>query len=72
MQSRYILQLAEKSRCRYCNSYVSLLAEGSEAAKFSIPWFYICWNCHRIWEVGIGEVTYDASHKIPETATKGR
>lgn len=52
--SHYILQRAEKSHCPQCGRTVDLLARADGNNKS--PWFYICWFCRLVAEVGKGEV----------------
>lgn len=52
--SNYIIQRAEKSHCPNCGMTVDLLARRDSNNK--VPWFYICWSCRLIAEVGRGEV----------------
>jgi len=51
--SRYIVHRDEKSFCPKCGRAVSLLAhrDGSQRT----PWFYICFVCELVAEVGRGE-----------------
>lgn len=61
MQSNYILQKADKSHCPGCKKYVDLLCTDEpmlEALKRK-HWFYICWNCKRVFELGKGEVLHE-------------
>lgn len=52
--SNYVIQDAPKSHCPHCERVVRLLCpDGGSAAK---PWFYICWNCQCVFEVGVGQV----------------
>lgn len=54
MKSTYILQLDEKSFCPKCGKPVDLLATIELFHKK--PWFYICWACHHVAQVGVGPV----------------
>jgi uncharacterized protein with PIN domain len=51
----YVLQESDKSRCKYCNRYVHLLIEKEASAQYS-PIFFICFDCRRVFQAGIGEV----------------
>lgn len=60
MSSNYLIQKASKSHCPQCHKMVDLLCTDDErdmlrALKHN-HWFYICWNCKKIYEVGKGEV----------------
>lgn len=58
-QSSYIIQRADKSICPHCHHHVDLLATDDDmlkALKRSKHWFYICWHCHIVTEIGCGEV----------------
>lgn len=58
--SNYILQSSHKTYCPSCQKMVDLLCDDlfakSKARRLAKPWFYICWHCHKIYEVGKGEV----------------
>lgn len=61
MASNYILQKTTKSFCPKCHKNVDLLCTDEEmlpALKHN-HWFYICWNCKLVAEVGKGEVFRD-------------
>lgn len=65
-QSRYILTKTEKSRCPHCNKHVDLLSTDEDilhGLKHS-HWFYICWHCKRVYEIGRGEVKRDESKSV--------
>lgn len=53
-KSPYIIQKDEKSRCPNCSEYVDLLCR--EDGNNNFPWFYICFNCDQVFQVGKGEV----------------
>lgn len=61
--SRYLLQKANKSRCYHCHKHVDLLCTNEEILKAlkRWPWFYICWHCKKVFEIGRGEVKRDES-----------
>jgi hypothetical protein len=52
----YVLQLDEKSFCPKCGKNVELLCESNSFKKTLGPWFYICFDCRLVAEVGKGEV----------------
>lgn len=53
-KSKYIIQEALNTKCPTCQKPVDLLcmADGNNRR----PWFYICWNCTFIAELGKGIV----------------
>jgi len=55
---KYVIQGTGKSRCKYCNRPVHLLIEKDpNLFRFdSLPMFYICFDCKKVFQVGIGEV----------------
>lgn len=50
----YILQHDEKSSCKYCDKYVELLTP--EWPERRSKMFYICFDCRKVFEAGVGEV----------------
>ena len=55
---KYVMQETAKSRCGYCYSPVHLLIE-EEPNLFlfiTLPMFYICFHCKKVFQTGIGEV----------------
>jgi hypothetical protein len=52
---KYVLQKSKKSYCKYCTGYVHLLIE-KHSGFGPTPTFYICFECKRVFHVGIGEV----------------
>ena len=54
MKSNYIIQHAATSHCSNCQRTVDLLCR--EDGNLKSPWFYICWSCRLIAQVGKGEV----------------
>jgi len=53
MNSKYIVQRTEKSHCPKCGRYVWLLCR--EDRRIDEPWFYICFICEFVAEVGKDE-----------------
>lgn len=51
----YVLQMDEKSICKYCGKHVELLAPSFTKGRM----FYICFDCRKVFEVGVGEVMRD-------------
>ena len=58
MPSNYIIQKAEKSHCPSCGKVVDLLCTNNDMLKAlkREHWFYICWNCKLVFELGKGRV----------------
>ena len=52
----YVLQRAGKSYCKYCDESVYLLIE--DEAYQACPAFYICFDCQKVFHVGVGEVEF--------------
>ena len=52
----YVLQQASSSVCRDCHKYLKLLIEKGEVQFFNLPAFYICFDCKKVFQVGIGEL----------------
>ena len=55
--SRYVTQLVAKTRCSKCEQPVTMLCR--EDGDVDWPWFYICFPCTIITEVGVGQVCAD-------------
>jgi hypothetical protein len=53
--STYVVQAATGSRCPVCGQHLALLCDRNGNPKK--PWFYICWLCHNVTQVGVGPVT---------------
>lgn len=51
----YIIQKSDKSICRYCGEYVDLLIE-KDPVPMKTPIFFICFDCRRVFQAGVGEV----------------
>jgi DNA-directed RNA polymerase subunit M/transcription elongation factor TFIIS len=57
MEPGYILQTAHKSHCDQCGETLALLCEGDPRLTLEdFTWFYICFKCQRISQVGVGLV----------------
>jgi hypothetical protein len=54
-KSNYVIQKAEKSFCPGCHESVTLLCQ-RDGKTTGHPWFYICFDCKMIAEVGKGPV----------------
>lgn len=55
---RYLLQDSPKTHCKGCDNSVTLLCEDDKLSVNALPWFYICWVCKRVFQVGKGEIPY--------------
>jgi hypothetical protein len=55
MVSRYVLQDDDKTFCPVCHGQVKLLCRLDGKMK---PWFYICFKCAEIAELGRGRVDH--------------
>jgi hypothetical protein len=53
MKSEYIIQNDEKSFCPKCAKPLDLLCERNPRIRLK-DWFYICWDCKLIAQVGAG------------------
>lgn len=53
-KSKYILQPAAKSYCPECQADLTLLCR--EDGNMKQPWFYICFICKIVTQVGTGPV----------------
>lgn len=70
MKSKYVIQIVPNTRCPNCNQPVDMLCRADGTASHW-PWFYICWHCDLILEVGKGEVKRDdCAPQIIEAETK--
>jgi hypothetical protein len=58
-KSKYSTILARKSYCPRCGATLTLLARRDCLISDRLPWFYICWYCKKIHQVGVGEVRED-------------
>ena len=58
----YIIQKSDKSRCKHCEKYVDLLIE-RDANPTPGPIFFICFDCRRVFQAGVGEVEREDSEK---------
>ena len=56
MKSTFVLQIDEKSYCKYCGKNVELLCHDMITVHGTRPMFYICFDCRKVFEVGKGEV----------------
>jgi len=56
----YVIQKDEHSLCKSCEGPMDLLCEKYPTVATSLlfyrPWFYICWNCKLVSQVGTGPV----------------
>jgi hypothetical protein len=57
MNNKYFLRKEEKSFCPSCKERVYLLAR--EDGFHPNTWFYICWICQEVRQVGHGKVEYE-------------
>ena len=53
--STYVVQQESTAICPMCGQRMYLLCDRKGNSKK--PWFYICWTCRNIVQVGIGPVT---------------
>ena len=53
-KSNYVQQPAYGARCSKCLTTMTLLCD--EEGNINKPWFYICWLCKHIAQVGKGPV----------------
>jgi hypothetical protein len=60
---RYVLQKAGKAYCKYCDESIYLLIEEAPFAPGG-PVFYICFDCQKIFHVGVGEVEFIISDGV--------
>ena len=52
----YVLQQSTSSRCKNCNEYVELLIERETSPRISPPIFFICFDCKKVFQAGVGEL----------------
>jgi hypothetical protein len=50
----YVLQHDDHTFCKYCGKEVELLCE--RTGRKTNNWFYICWPCKKVFQLGLGEV----------------
>lgn len=56
--STYTVFKDEHSKCPMCDEYLTLLSPRNATQKK--PWFYICWLCKNVTQVGVGPVREEA------------
>lgn len=66
MKSNYVLQLDEKSFCPQCEKPVDLLCDNEGNVRK--PWFYICWACKTVAQVGVGPVGREGETQEEESS----
>jgi hypothetical protein len=54
-KSPYVVQPDGHTMCPSCHKHVDLLCEEFPPRRLR-PWFYICWNCKTIVQLGVGPV----------------
>jgi len=54
--STYILQQCS-AICKDCHGHCEMLCKASGDNRS--PWFYICWKCHTVAQIGKGMVNRD-------------
>lgn len=47
----YVIQKTEKSICPDCSQKVDILCRENGNMDYG---FYVCWNCKKVWQVGVG------------------
>lgn len=54
----YIMQKIDSSFCPKCGKKVFLLCPKSakDCGNKSLPWFYICFDCDKVSQIGVGPV----------------
>lgn len=57
MRPKYMLQSTDMSFCPDCKSNVDLLCTDGDSLN-TTQWFYICWKCKRVYQLGKGEVPH--------------
>lgn len=63
---KYVLQSTSLSSCNHCDKHLKLLIEAeidevSYVDPMDRPTFFICFNCNRVFQAGVGEL------KLPPT-----
>jgi hypothetical protein len=55
---KYVIQSAgEKTTCGTCGKHVDMLCPKDLVSEvITQPWFYICWRCRSIGQIGVGPV----------------
>lgn len=62
MKPSYVIQFDHSSRCKECGAEVDLLCHENSPRQ---PWFYICWNCRTVAQLGRGMVRRDGEDMKP-------
>lgn len=62
--SAYILQPSDKTLCPSCKTHVDMVATRSGKLDGRHPWFYVCWTCRAITQVGVGPVLREESTSV--------
>jgi len=52
----YVLQKSDSSRCYECDKYVYLLIEKYANPSGTFPIFFICFDCKRVSQAGVGRL----------------
>lgn len=68
MQSKYVLQLTDRTRCPKCEQLAHWLGHVYNPHQ---PGFYICWNCKTVHQVGVGPV-YEQLTFSPELLNENK
>jgi hypothetical protein len=53
--STYIVQAALNAKCPLCGQPVDMLCD--HKGNIKKPWFFVCWTCRNITQIGVGPVT---------------
>ena len=53
---KYVIQKTTGSYCYYCDELVHLLIEEMPSSAVRMPMFYICFDCEKVFQIGVGEV----------------
>jgi hypothetical protein len=53
--STYVVQPDPKTKCPMCGRPVDMLCD--HKGNVRKPWFYICWFCRNVVQLGVGPVT---------------
>ena len=75
-QSQYVLQLDEKTFCPKCGITAYLLCPEvsvdvvSPGRAMSMPWFYVCFGCRVVAEIGRGPVPYVSTRESGDAVGK--